>query len=116
MPYCKPVKVSADGSYLLVGGLGGIGKSAAKLLVERGARNLIIVSRNAADLSTENEAFVRGLRSRSVRVELRSCNVARRARLQEVLADCASSMPPIKGVLQSAMVLRVGQRHSLFPP
>ncbi|RHZ73806.1 hypothetical protein CDV55_100878 [Aspergillus turcosus] len=106
LPSTKSVKLSPEASYLIVGGLGGIGKSVSNLLVERGARHLILLSRNAASPKPESEAFVRQLRMAGANVVLKSCSIADQAQLSEVIADCARSMPPIKGVIQSAMVLR----------
>jgi NAD(P)-dependent dehydrogenase (short-subunit alcohol dehydrogenase family) len=101
------VELSPEGSYLIVGGLGGIGKSMAQLFVERGAKQLVLMSRSAASPSAENEEFIDKLRAQGANVALKSCNVANKAHLAEVLAECAVSLPPIKGVVQSAMVLRV---------
>ena len=37
----------ADGTYLITGGLGGIGLATARWLVERGARHLLLLGRTA---------------------------------------------------------------------
>jgi hypothetical protein len=78
------------------------------MLIERGARNLIIVSRSAASPSEDQEAFLRGLGSAGAKVVVRGCNVASKVQLAEVIEDCKRHLPPIKGVIQAAMVLRVG--------
>ncbi|KAH6871612.1 putative polyketide synthase [Thelonectria olida] len=106
LPSSKPIELSSKGSYLIVGGLGGIGKSMAQLFVERGAKQLILMSRSAASPSVENEEFIEKLRAQGANIALKSCDVANKAHLAEVLTECAVSLPPIKGVVQSAMVLR----------
>ncbi|KAK6860906.1 hypothetical protein PG995_004542 [Apiospora arundinis] len=95
----RSLKMSPKGSYLIVGGLGGIGKSVAQMLVDRGARRLILMSRSAAS------PFCRQCRVR-VEIELKSCDVSKKGGLAKTLTECADSMLPIKGVIQSAMVLR----------
>lgn len=41
-------KLFPDASYIVVGGLGGIGRFITQMLVERGAKHLILISRSAA--------------------------------------------------------------------
>ncbi|KAH6645861.1 hypothetical protein BKA67DRAFT_668597 [Truncatella angustata] len=106
LPPSRPVKLSSEGSYLIVGGLGGIGKSVAQMLVDKGARYLILMSRSAASPSAENAAFLEALQSSGTVVSLKSCDVSQKNDVAQALAECAQSMPPIKGVIQSAMVLR----------
>jgi len=45
-PDTSPVCLSENGSYLITGGLGGIGQAVAGMLVERGARTLILMGRS----------------------------------------------------------------------
>ncbi|KAL3449932.1 hypothetical protein BJX65DRAFT_305943 [Aspergillus insuetus] len=49
-PIKRPVPVSEDKSYVLAGGLGGVGRAVSNWLVENGARHLIIFSRSAGKL------------------------------------------------------------------
>ena len=90
-------------SYLLTGGMGGLGKSMATWLVERGARSLTFLSRSAGE-TDESKDFVKELESLA-------CSVATVAggadRIEDVRAAVAASAAPIKGVFHLAMVLRV---------
>jgi NAD(P)-dependent dehydrogenase (short-subunit alcohol dehydrogenase family) len=95
--------LSPDATYLLVGGLGGIGSSIARRLVALGARHLVFISRTAASPSKVQANVVRELENAGTQVVLKSCDVANRVELVAVLA----SLPPIRGVIQAAMVLRV---------
>lgn len=47
LPQKRSLKLVSWASCILVSGCGGVGRSIAQLLVERGARHLIILSRNA---------------------------------------------------------------------
>ncbi|GKZ50416.1 hypothetical protein AbraIFM66951_003552 [Aspergillus brasiliensis] len=51
-----------DASYLLVGGLGGLGRAVARWMVEKGARHLIFLSRSGLEPSKARE-FVQDLES-----------------------------------------------------
>ncbi|KAI0478559.1 putative polyketide synthase [Xylariaceae sp. FL0804] len=113
------VRLRPDASYLVVGGVGGIGRSVAQWLADHGARNLILLSRSAGDLDlAENNrdgddgaAFVRELRATTgCRVRPVSCDVAVAADLARALRVCCEEgedrLPPIRGVVQGAAAWR----------
>ncbi|EME41547.1 polyketide synthase-like protein [Dothistroma septosporum NZE10] len=94
-----------DITYALVGGLGGIGRSLALMLVELGARHLCFFSRSGAK-STAAQALLEELTSQQINARAYACDVADRGALQETLARVAVEMPCICGVLQCAAVFR----------
>lgn len=98
------MKLCDKATYVIVGGAGGLGRSICQLRVERGARHLIILSRSAQ--SYQHTAFYNELRAARCDVVARSCNIADKADLARALNEC-STMPPVKGVIQGGMVLRV---------
>ena len=102
----KAVRLLPEASYLLVGGLGGIGRSIAQWFVQNGAKNLIILSRSAASQTNARE-FVRQLNDAGCRTLIKNCDIADRASLAQVMSECAEVLPPVKGVIQAAMVLNV---------
>lgn len=96
-----------DASYLLVGGLGGIGVEIARWMVnELGVKSLILVSRSGMDAVGAMDA-VEALKKPDITITVHKCDVADRERLSAVLHDCAQTLPPIRGVVQGAMVLKV---------
>lgn len=106
-------RLQADASYLVVGGVGGIGRSISHWLVAQGAKNLILMSRSAGDLDLENNQdsegalFVRELRSAGCRVKPISCDIALASSLAIALRACEDAgFPPVRGVVQGAMLLR----------
>ncbi|KFZ04628.1 hypothetical protein V502_10007, partial [Pseudogymnoascus sp. VKM F-4520 (FW-2644)] len=101
----KGAKFHADASYLLAGGLGGIGRSLSTWMVANGARNLIFVSRSGVSNDAARE-LVSTLMGKGVRVEVLQCDIADEVRLFDSLNAVLKSMPPIRGVIQGAMVLR----------
>ncbi|RAL13057.1 type I polyketide synthase [Aspergillus homomorphus CBS 101889] len=112
----RPVELSRDSTYMVVGGVGGIGKSLAQLLVDRGASHLLLLSRNAAAAAADarNYPWLAGLQATSgAKIVLESCDVTNRAQLQAVLDKYASELPPIRGVIQAAMVLKDGIFESM---
>ena len=89
-----------------MGGSGGLGQALCRMLVERGARHLVILSRTAQ--SRKYIDFYADLRTAGCEVVARNCSVSDRSDLQRVLRQCAG-MPPIKGIIQGAMALSVSQ-------
>ncbi|KAK7977184.1 hypothetical protein PG988_004674 [Apiospora saccharicola] len=99
-------RLRADASYLLVGGVGGLGRSIAHWLVSRGAKNLIIISRSAGN-TEKTGGFVDELRQAGCRVAAISCNVSAAGDLAKALRGCENQgLPPVRGVINGAMVLQ----------
>lgn len=94
-----------DATYLLVGGLGGIGRSIATLLANLGAKHLCFLSRSGLH-SASAPSLVAELAAMGVQACVYQCDAADTAQLKKTLSTCAAEMPPIRGVLQCAMVLR----------
>lgn len=74
------------------------------MLVERGARHIIILSWNSQ--SRKYIDFYADPRAAGCEAVARNCSVSDRSDLQRVLRECAG-MPPIKGIIQGAMALEV---------
>lgn len=102
-----------DASYLIVGGVGGIGRSVAHWLVAHGAQNLILLSRSAGNLdldrnqNSDGALFINELRQMGCRVKPVSCDVSLPSSLTVALRACEDDgFPPVRGVIQGAMLLR----------
>ncbi|OCL05917.1 reducing type I polyketide synthase [Glonium stellatum] len=100
----RVIKLLPQASYLVVGGTGGIGRSIARRMVERGAKHLILLSRSAE--ADSNIAFLNELEAAGSKVLARNCDVADKSGLAQVMSECAKKMPPVRGVIQGAMVLQ----------
>ncbi|KAK4153322.1 hypothetical protein C8A00DRAFT_33947 [Chaetomidium leptoderma] len=96
----------ADASYLLAGGLGGLGRSISRWMVRHGARNLIYVSRSGTSSSPEAAKLIDELHAAGVRTEILACDITDEDHLSQLLAGALQTMPPIRGVIQGAMVLK----------
>jgi NADPH:quinone reductase-like Zn-dependent oxidoreductase/SAM-dependent methyltransferase len=96
-------------TYLVVGGLGGLGRTIARWMVSRGARNLVLLGRSGATSSAAMQ-LLSELREQqhqdSIRIEAPPCDVADVTALQRVLQHIATTMPTIRGCVHAAMVLR----------
>jgi NADPH:quinone reductase-like Zn-dependent oxidoreductase len=93
-------------TYMIAGGLGGIGHAIALLMIERGAKNILITSRNA--VSHPNAAkLVQEAKLEGCNVYVRNCDISSEKSLVNLLGECAKIMPPVRGVIQAAMHLNV---------
>ena len=99
----KKLALRSGSSYLLVGGLGGLGRAISTWMVEQGARSLIYLSRSAGK-SQEDQFFFRELEVQGCLVQCFSGSVTN---LEDVKHAVENAAMPIAGVMQMSMVLRV---------
>ncbi|KAF4939778.1 Highly reducing polyketide synthase FUM1 [Colletotrichum fructicola] len=92
----------SDAAYLLVGGLGGIGRAVATWMAEHGAGELIFLSRSAGT-EPQVEYFLGELRSQGCVIKAVTGSVAI---LEDVSRAVNAADRPIAGVFQMSMVLR----------
>lgn len=76
-------------------------------MLEHGAKNLILLSRSA-NAKGKTGAFVTELEQRhpGSKVTAIGCDISNDADLSLALRNCATKLPPIRGVVQGAMVLQ----------
>ncbi|KAK6193076.1 hypothetical protein LQW54_012822 [Pestalotiopsis sp. IQ-011] len=94
-----------NASYLVAGGLGGIGRSILKWLADKGARHLIVPSRSGPESLAASETVAQ-LQKRGVSVAVPLCDVSSAPELTSALAKCSENMPPIRGCINAAMALQ----------
>ena len=92
-----------DRTYLVTGGLGGIGCAVAGWLAERGAGAIALNGRRLPD--PEVEAEIETLRKSGVRVQVELADVTDAAALDAMLERMDRDMPPLGGVIHSVGVL-----------
>src|SRR3569833_2221282 len=98
------VALRPDASYVLVGGLGGIGRALAARMFDLGARHIIFVSREGVTSKGAAADAIQRLRERGARVAVAQCDVGNKEQLWEALASTA--FPPIRGVVHLALVMK----------
>jgi hypothetical protein len=102
----RQLSLRSDRAYLLVGGLGGLGRSVASWLVEKGARHIIFFSRSAGFVPKDDPYFLE-LKAQGCFVQAFSGSVSKVADVRRAIK---AAEKPIGGVLQASMVLNVSPK------
>lgn len=100
-----PLDVS-QGVILLVGGMGGLGRSIARMLVAHGAKKLCFLSRSAGATSAQGRQLLDELAAQGVETRVIAADASDAASLAKGLAQCTAELGAIRGVFQCAAVLR----------
>lgn len=98
-----PIRFRSDAFYLLVGGLGGLGRVISTWMVENGARNILFLSRSAKE-GPETTPFFDELRARGCKVLTFAGSVTN---LSDVEAAVKQATKPVAGIMQMSAVMRV---------
>jgi NAD(P)-dependent dehydrogenase (short-subunit alcohol dehydrogenase family) len=76
-------------------------------MAERGAKNVLSLSRSGAK-GQQNQAFISELAAKGVRVVAKKCDVTSQDEVASAMREVKrDGLPPIRGIIQSAMVLKV---------
>ena len=95
-----------EGTYMVTGGLGGLGLKLARWLADRGARHLVLVGRSGASAQARPE--LEAMRKSGIQVIVRQCDVGSREQIAALLTDIRDKTPPLRGIFHLAGVLDDG--------
>jgi NAD(P)-dependent dehydrogenase (short-subunit alcohol dehydrogenase family) len=101
---------SPDKTYLLCGMTGDLGISVCLWMVENGARNVVLTSRNPSVSPDVLEYLSR----KGANVRPMAVDISNLESLRNAYADIKANMPPIGGVMNAAMVLRDRLFHHML--
>ncbi|MEM9161683.1 MAG: SDR family NAD(P)-dependent oxidoreductase [Cyanobacteria bacterium P01_F01_bin.4] len=107
----------ADSTYLITGGLGGLGLTLARWMVDHGARHIALLSRRSP--TAEAQAHISALESQGITIEVFSADVIDRTALTTVLTQISQNpnFPGgLRGVIHAAGVLDDGLIQQLDWP
>ncbi len=96
----------ADATYLITGGLGGLGLEVARWMVEQGARHLVLVGRREPSAAASER--VRALERAGAQVTLAAVDVSRKVEVARLLQQLDVEAPPLRGIVHAAGVLDDG--------
>jgi hypothetical protein len=102
--YAEKICFRNDRAYVLVGGLGGLGRAAAVWLAERGAGSIIFLSRTAAAHATAHAGLLREIKAFGCNVQIVTGDVTDIVAVENLVTNATK---PIAGVLHLPAVTRV---------
>lgn len=94
-------------SYLVTGGLGGLGLSLARNLIASGARHLVLASRQGAETPGADAALA-DLRALGATVDAAACDMADAGQCQALVARFGTDWPKLDGIFHAAGLVRDG--------
>jgi acyl transferase domain-containing protein/aryl carrier-like protein len=98
-----PVTIRPDATYLVTGGLTGLGLAVAQSLSAQGARHLLLMGRRAP--GADARVVIDALESQGVQVSVASADVADAWQVAAALATISDGMPPLRGIIHAAGLL-----------
>ncbi len=101
-----PTNIRSDATYLITGGLTGLGLLTAEWLVARGARHLALIGRRSA--SAEAAKTLRRLEAVGAEIRTIQCDVSVEEQITSVFREVERSMAPLRGVVHAAGTLDDG--------
>jgi NADPH:quinone reductase-like Zn-dependent oxidoreductase/acyl carrier protein len=105
----ETAQIKPDATYLITGGLGGLGLAVAGWLAEQGARHLMLVGRSGVgNLSPEGQLILAGLQAAGVEVKIAAADISQADQVAAFLRQITETMPPLRGVIHAAGVLDDG--------
>ncbi len=93
-------EISSEGTYLITGGLGGIGLHVVAWLAKAGAKHLVLIGRTGSLETATGE--IKGLENKGCEVVVMCADVSNKNELALAFNKIEVSMPPLMGVFHCA--------------
>jgi NADP-dependent 3-hydroxy acid dehydrogenase YdfG len=97
-----PLQFNPDATYILVGGLGGIGRALSVFMAQHGAQHLALFSRTA-HMTPERQLLLDQLGNMGTQAAVYACDVTDSTALANTLNQIRKDLPQVRGVVQAAM-------------
>ena len=105
-PSENSLSLQANASYLITGGLGGLGLAVARWMVSEGARNLVLAGRSAP--SKEAREILRELEEKDAKILVESTDISHPSQVAALFERLDGETAPLKGIIHAAGVLDDG--------
>ena len=102
----QPPVLDQEGSYLVTGGLGGLGLQVAQWLVAQGARHLVLAGRRGATTPAAQRA-IESMQAAGAQITVVQADLAEQAAVRDLVA-ISQSVAPLRGIIHAAGILDDG--------
>jgi NADPH:quinone reductase-like Zn-dependent oxidoreductase len=102
-----PLRLRSDGTYVIVGGLGSLGRQLCRHLQICGARRIAIFSRRAFDDDARRNLEKELAGESDSHVKVLTCDIIDASQVFKAAEELHAVFPPVRGVIQAAMVIAV---------
>ncbi|MBF0411467.1 MAG: SDR family NAD(P)-dependent oxidoreductase [Desulfamplus sp.] len=99
-------KISSENTYLITGGLGGLGLAVARWLTEKNAGCIVLVGRKEPSKEVMQE--IEDLHKNGINIEIRYADMTDSEQVESMLSDVIYKLPPLKGIIHAAGLLDDG--------
>jgi NADP-dependent 3-hydroxy acid dehydrogenase YdfG/acyl carrier protein len=104
--FTSSISFISDATYLITGGLGGLGMATTQWMIQHGARNIVLMGRSLP--STSVMEIVDKMTDNGINLKIMQGDVSNHADMEEVMNLIRESMPQLRGVIHAAGVLDDG--------
>ncbi|KAL2006666.1 hypothetical protein VTN00DRAFT_9334 [Thermoascus crustaceus] len=108
----EPIRFSPDATYVVSGGQGGLGRALCLWMAESGAKHIVILSPSGSTKQS-TQKLIKQLADLGTELRPFACDVGNREQLKSALSMCRHDLPPIRGLIQAALVLKDGIFESM---
>jgi NADPH:quinone reductase-like Zn-dependent oxidoreductase/SAM-dependent methyltransferase/acyl carrier protein len=98
--------LDAGGSYLITGGMRGLGLIVARWMSQQGAKHLVLMGRG--EVSESAAAAIREIEARGTRIIVSRGDVSDRSCLADLFSQFGRSLPVLRGIVHSAGIVDDG--------
>ena len=115
LPSSSLVKLDGEASYLITGGLGGLGLYVADALTRSGANHLVLMSRrgNLESLEGERAEKIAQLQAQGVTISVANVDVSDAAAVADLVGELAQAGNPLKGIVHAAGISDIALAHEM---
>ncbi|MCJ1283208.1 polyketide synthase [Xylographa opegraphella] len=102
-----PTELRSDATYIIVGGLGGLGLEIGLFMAAKGAKHIALLTRRGPG-SVERQLLQEKFRLAGASVSILVCDITQKSQCEDMYTRYFCSLPPVRGVIQAAVVLQDG--------
>ncbi|MGC9524444.1 MAG: aminotransferase class I/II-fold pyridoxal phosphate-dependent enzyme [Limnospira sp.] len=108
VPPVQPLKIRADSTYLITGGLGALGLQVARWLATKGAKHLLLIGRG--EPSPAAKTAIAQLQEQGIDIRISKTDVTDFSALENSIKPYCipGKLPPLRGIIHAAGVLEDG--------